>query len=108
MNSWARTDLFSDSKLLDDSDIRLLQAYALKVEDNLTNSTFSKLKYLVPEADMVTLKQIEARIQGLSGFKPVRYDCYPRSCISYTRNHENATECPKCKTPRYKADGKTP
>ena len=57
---------------------------------------------------MDTLKNTEKRIQSLSGFQPVCYDCCPSSCVCYTGPYETLLKCPKCDTNQYKADGTTP
>jgi len=101
-------DTFIDGKLLDKSDLSLLHAYTLKVEDGLTDKTFSKLHFVFPQASIDTLKNTEKRIQSLSGFQPVHYDCCPSSCICYTGPYETLLKCLKCKTNQYKADGTTP
>jgi hypothetical protein len=98
----------TEGKILDESDISLLRAYALKVEDGLTDKTFNKLRYAFPQAPIHSLKNTEKRVQFLSGFQPVHYHCCPSSCICYTGPYESLTACPKCKTDRYKDDGTTP
>jgi hypothetical protein len=72
------------------------------------DKTFNKLRFAFPQASIDTLKNTEKRIQSLSGFQPVRYDCCPSSCICYTGPYETLLKCPKCNTNRYKADGTTP
>jgi hypothetical protein len=101
-------DTFVDDKILDESDLSLLRAYTLKVEDGLTDVTFNKLHFAFPQASIDTLKNTEKHIQSLSGFQPVRYDCCPSSCVCYTGPYETLLKCPKCDTDRYKADGTTP
>jgi hypothetical protein len=101
-------DTFVDDKILDESDLSLLRAYTLKVEDGLTDETFNKLRFAFPQASIDTLKNTEKHIQSLSGFQPVCYDCCPSSCICYTGPYETLLKCPKCDTDRYKADGTAP
>ena len=101
-------DTFVDGKLLDKSDLSLVCAYTLKVEDALTDKTFSKLCFVFPQALIDTSNNTEKCIQSLSGFQPVHYDCCPSSCICYTGPYETLLKCPKCKTNQYKADGTTP
>ena len=97
-------DAVSEGMILDESDLTLLHAYALKVEDGITDKTFNKLRYAFPQAPIESLKNTEKRVQYLSGFQPIRYHCCPSSCICYTGPYEALTKCPKCKTDRYKAN----
>ena len=98
----------SEGKLLDESDLTLLRAYTLKVEDGITNATFNKFRFAFPQAPLDSIKSTEKRVQFLSGFQPVRYSCCPSSCVCYTGPYETLRQCPKCKADRYKADGTTP
>jgi hypothetical protein len=40
----------SKGKLLDESDLTLLRAYTLKVEDGVRNATFNKFHFAFPQA----------------------------------------------------------
>ena len=97
-----------EGKLLDESDLTLLRAYTLKVEDGITNATFNKLRFAFPQAPLDSIKSTEKRVQFLSGFQPVRYSCCISSCVCFTGPFETLQQCPKCKADRYKADGTTP
>ena len=97
-----------EGKLLDESDLTLLRAYTLKVEDGITNATFNKFRFAFPQAPLDTMKSTEKRVQFLSGFQPVRYSCCISSCVCFTGPYEDLQQCPKCKADRYKADGTTP
>ena len=57
-----------EGKLLDESDLTLLRAYTLKVEDGITNAAFNKLHFDFPQAPLDTIKYTEKRVQFLSGF----------------------------------------
>src|SRR6201999_1129578 len=93
-------------KLLDESDIKLLQAYDLKINNRLSNSTFEKIRYISSPDSVDSLKQCQSRIERLSGFKPIRYDCCPSSCVCYTGPHENLAKCPFCGLDRHDQDGR--
>jgi hypothetical protein len=101
-------DTFVDDKPLDGSDLSLLHAYTLKVEDGLTDKTFNKLCFAFPQASIEMLKNTKKHIQSLSGFQPVQYNCCPSSCICYTCPSETLLKCLKCNPNRYKADRTTP
>jgi hypothetical protein len=91
--------------MLDMSDMKLIQFFALKVQDGLTDRTFQKIRYITSTE---SLKNTQKRIQFLSGFQPVRYDCCRSSCVCYTGPYEALKQCPKCNSDRYKSDGTTP
>ena len=48
-----------EGKLLDESDLTLLHAYTLKVEDGITNATFDKLCFAFPQAPLNSIKSTE-------------------------------------------------
>ena len=84
----------------------LLRAYALYVNEHLTQNVFKKLPIVFPHAGLESLKVTTRRIQQLSGFQPVRYDCCPNSCICYTGPYKDLEKCPKCGTSRLHPDGR--
>src|SRR5271154_7105109 len=96
-----------EGKILDENDLTLLRAYALKVEDGVTNATFNKFRFAFPQAPLNSIKSTEKRVQFLSGFRPVRYSCCPSSCVCFTGPYETLQQCLKCKADHYKADGTT-
>jgi hypothetical protein len=98
----------SEGKLLDESDLTLLHAYTLKVEDGVRNATFNKFHFAFPQAPLDSLKSTERRVQFISGFQPVRYHCCPSSCVCYTSPYKTLWQCLKCKADCYKADWTTP
>jgi hypothetical protein len=97
-----------DGKLLGESDLTLLRAYTLKVEDGITNATFKKLLFAFPQALLDSIKSTEKRVQFLSGFQPVRYSCCPSSCVCFTGPYKTFQQRAKCNADRYKADGTMP
>ena len=101
-------DTFVDDKILDESDLSLLHAYTLKVENGLMDEIFNKLCFAFPQASIDPLKNTEKHISSLSGFQPVHYNCCTSSCICDTGPYEILLKCPKCDTDRYKADGTAP
>jgi hypothetical protein len=101
-------DTLTEGNILDDSDLALLWAYALKVEEHLTDKVFNKLHFAFPQSPIDSLKNTEKHVQFLSGFQPVRYHCCPFSCICYTGPYKSLNKCPKCNIDRYKVDGTTP
>ena len=101
-------NLIIEGDILDESDLILLCAYALKVEDSLTDKIFNKLHYAFSQAPINSLKNTEKCIQFLSGFQPMHYHYCLSSCICYTSSYEALTKCPKCNIDCYRTDGTTP
>jgi hypothetical protein len=101
-------DALTEGNILNDSDLTLLQAYALKVEEHLTDKAFNKLCFAFPQSPIDSLKNTEKCVQFLSGFQPMRYHCCPFSCICYTGPYESLNKCPKCNIDWYKVDGTPP
>jgi hypothetical protein len=98
----------TEGNILDESDMTLLHAYALKLKECLTNKAFNKLRFIFPQSPIDSLKNTEKHVQFLSGFQPTHYHCCPSSCICYTGPYETLEKCPKCNANCYKADGTTP
>jgi hypothetical protein len=98
------TDNRFPAKELSEDDLAILRAFAFKTEEHLTNTAFAKLPYTFPDANIHTLKVTKARIQFLSEFKPVAYDCCPNSCCCYVGQHAAEKQCPYCKEPRFDTD----
>ena len=101
-------DILTEGNILDESDLTLLRAYALKLEERLTDKEFNKLCFAFPQSPIYSLNNTEKHIQFLSGFQPVCYCCCPSSCVCYTGLYETLKKCPKCNTDYYKANGTTP
>jgi hypothetical protein len=101
-------DILTEGNILDESDLTLLRAYSLKLEEHLTDKAFNKLCFAFPQSPIDTLKNTEKCIQFLSGFQPVRYHCCPSSCICYTGPYGTLKACPKCNIDHYKANATMP
>ncbi len=78
------------------------------MEHNLTEETFNAFPHVFPHDRVSSWKVTSSHVQFLSGFRPVRYDCCPNSCICYTGPHEKKVSCPKCKTARFKPNSTEP
>jgi hypothetical protein len=85
-----------------------LRHFAYKVENNLTEKAFNALPYVFPHDKVSSWKVTSSHVQFLSGFRPVRYDCCPNSCICYTGPHEKKDSCPECKTARFNPNSTEP
>jgi hypothetical protein len=53
----------SEGKLLNESNLTLLHAYTLKVEDGVRNTTFNKFHFAFSQAPLNSIKSIERRVQ---------------------------------------------
>ncbi|RDX40487.1 hypothetical protein OH76DRAFT_1387642, partial [Lentinus brumalis] len=99
-----------DGTNLAEDDQELLRAFALKVQDFLSEATFDKFQRTFRSSrNLGSARQARRRIEFLSGLEPVRYDCCINSCVSYANPaYASLTRCPKpkCEEPRYTADGK--
>jgi hypothetical protein len=78
----------------------ILRAYAFKIDSHLSDKAFSKLPYVFPKEPIPSVDVSRSRLQFLSGFKPVRYDCCINSCCCFVGPHKNCTQCPYCGTDR--------
>lgn len=87
--------------------MNFLRAYALKVDEHLTDKVFEKFRFAFPSAELGTLKAVQRRIASLSGFRTTRYDCCVNSCVCFTGPYENLDTCPnpKCGEARRNQQG---
>ncbi|KAI0062792.1 hypothetical protein BV25DRAFT_1789773, partial [Artomyces pyxidatus] len=91
---------------LSEGDRAMLRQYAYKLRNHITDTAYNELEFLFPSEDVLSIKAAQTRIALLAGFKPQLYDCCPNSCLAYTGPRDSLNDCPECKTPRYKADGR--
>jgi hypothetical protein len=101
---YASTHYSSIANKLTEHDMLILWAYTLKVDEHLTDKTFAKIPFAFPKETVPTVKVCQSRLQALSGFKPVRYDCCVNSCCCFIGEHKGRTECPYCGQDRYIID----
>ena len=85
-----------------------LRHFAYKVENNLTEKAFNALPRVFRHDQVSSWKVTSSHAQFLSGFRPVRYDCCPNSCICYTGPYEKKVSCPECKTARFHPNSTEP
>ncbi|KAJ2924111.1 hypothetical protein H1R20_g12985, partial [Candolleomyces eurysporus] len=89
-----------------EEELEVLRMIELKLEDNLTDRSFDKLAWVFQQKGLPSFKVARKRVEFLAKVKAQRYDCCINVCICYTGPHETKTECPFCKEPRLKSDGK--
>jgi hypothetical protein len=91
---------------LTERDMAILRAYAFKVDSHMTDEAFAKIPYAFPKEDVPTAQVCRSRLQTLSGFKPIRYDCCIGSCCCFVGEHKDRTKCPYCDQDRWIVDRK--
>jgi len=89
---------------LSERDMSILRAYAFKIDEHLTDEAFAKIPYAFPKEPVPTVKVCRSRLQALSGFRPVRYDCCINSCCCFAGDHRDRTNCPYCGQDRWVID----
>ena len=90
---------------LTDEELSYLRHYALKVETQMTNDTFSKLAFAFPESTVASWKITKARAEFLATFRPVAYDCCISSCCCFVGPNSDLAYCPYCHEPRFNSKG---
>ena len=54
-----------------------------------------------PDIQLPTIWRIQAKLEKLTGIKPVWYHCCKNSCMAYTGEFSDLEACLECSTPRY-------
>ena len=91
----------STVKELTDEELAYLRHYALKVETQMNNDTFSKLAFTFSESTVTSWKITKAWAEFLATFRPVAYDCCITSCFCFVGPNSDLTHCPYCHEPRF-------
>jgi hypothetical protein len=91
---------------LTDEELAYLRHYALKVETQMTDDTFSKLAFAFPESTVTSWKITKARAEFLATFVPVAYDCCISSCCCFVGPNSDLMQCPYCCEPRFNSQGR--
>lgn len=84
----------------------MLRTFSLKVEECLSEETWSKMIHTFHHHNIPSLKLTKARVEFLAAYRPVAYDCCINSCICYVGPHEMKTHCPYCKEARKNSNGR--
>ena len=85
----------------------IIRAHNYKIDVNLGDRSFEKLSRAFPAlGNLPSLKRIQARMEFLSGVKPVTYHCCVDSCCCFAGPFATQIACPYCGKPRFTPSGK--
>ena len=84
-----------------------LKLFALKLGEPLTERILDQISRLA-SYNIQSLYHMKKLVDKLSELSTVDYHCCVKSCIAFTGPHTNLTTCPRCESPRYRSDGKSP
>ena len=90
---------------LTDEELAYLRHYALEVETQMTNDTFSKLPFTFPESTVTSWEITKAWAVFLATFRPVAYNCCITSCCCFVGPNSDLTHCPYCHKPCFNSKG---
>ncbi|PPQ78936.1 hypothetical protein CVT24_012460 [Panaeolus cyanescens] len=93
----------AQSRALDEDDLEILRTFSLKIEDHLTERTFSRLPQAYPNGPQLSLKLTKKHARKVSGLNAIRYSCCINSCICYVGPYADLLQCPHCKEDRFSA-----
>ena len=97
------------TQALDDlsaDDFELLRLCSLQADEpSLTDKLFKKIARL-SKCNTSTLYLMKKRLGELSELMVESYDCCVRSCAAFTGPRAKLKECPRCRKPRYRQNGK--
>jgi len=84
-----------------------LKLFKLKLGEPLTERVLEQISRL-PSYNIQSLYHMKKLVDKLSELYAVDYHCCIKSCVAFTGPHANLTACPRCKSSRYRFDGKSP
>ena len=85
----------------------MLCTFSLKVEESLSEETWSKMRHTFHPHNIPSLKVTKARVEFLAAYHPVAYDCCVNSCICYVGPHKAKMHCPYCKEAHKNGNGRS-
>ena len=85
----------------------MLRSFSLKIEERLSDETWTKIMNTYHRHNIPSLKLTKARVEFLAAYRPITYDCCVNSCICYVGPHETKTVCPYCKETRKTSCGRS-
>ena len=93
-------------KELSDEDLTFLRAFTFKMEENLSEKSFERLRQTFSELRLESFKVTKSRAKFLASFKPTSYDCCHNSCCCFVGPRKDDQECAHCNEPRFNTQGK--
>ena len=104
--------LFADSGCADRESLGAgvldeLKLFALKLGEPITERVLDQISHL-QSYNVQSLHHMKKLVEKLSELSAVDYHCCIKSCVAFTGPHTSLPACPRCKSPRYRSDGKSP
>jgi hypothetical protein len=90
---------------LTDKELAYLRHYALKVETQMINDTFSNVAFAFPKSTITSWKITKAWVEFLATFRPVAYDCCITSCCCFVGPNSDLRHCPYFHEPCFNSKG---
>ena len=88
---------------LTEYELAICRAFAFLVRSQLTSERFSMIPETWPEITQFQSEYLlRAKVKGLAGVKPQRFDCCVGSCVCFAGHYASLQKCPRCDKPRYK------
>ncbi|KAG8716658.1 hypothetical protein FRC09_015427 [Ceratobasidium sp. 395] len=84
-------------------DCLIFDAFNFKVDTDITNHLFNKLRTTFPSClgDLLSFSKICSCVAEKSGIQGSPIHCCVNSCVAYTSYYRNKTDCLRCGDPRY-------
>jgi Transposase family tnp2 len=97
----------SGGEQLEEPDLESMHLFSYKIEEHLTDSAYSKLKFIFLGMAIPSAKENWTYAAFLLAFKAQRFDCCINSCCCFVGPNQDSTQCPFCNEPRFNAAGHT-
>ena len=83
-------------------ELAICRTFAFLVRTQLTGEQFSMIPDMWPEiSDFHSEHVLCAKVSGLAGIEPQRFDCCVGSCVCFTGHCASLDKCPRCNEPRF-------
>jgi len=92
---------------LSEDEIDEIRAFKLRMLGKMPREFFDQMRYaFAHKMTISSLYVVTNKLALLSRVHPVWIDCCVNSCIAYTKEYQNANNCPECNQVRYRANGR--
>ena len=107
-NPWNRSHQHCDIAINDlgADDIDLLRLFSLQINDPSVTDKLLKQIAQLSRYEFESLYLMKKRLEELSELMAESYDCCVKSCVAFTGPYAGLKECPRCRKPRYRRNGK--